>query len=42
MPIWAFFYLWGPGFGTVLPENVQQVIDLSKLLNEIMAKIPKV
>ena len=35
------FYLCGPGFGTVLPENIQQVIDLSPLLNELISEIRK-
>ena len=35
-------FLWGPGFGTVLPENVQQVIDLSPLLNELISEIRKI
>ena len=37
-----FFILWGPGFGTVLPENVQQFIDLSPLLNELISEIRKI
>lgn len=35
------FYSWGPRFDAVLPEDVQQVIELSELLNEILAEISK-
>ena len=31
--------IWGPEFDTVLPENIQQVLDLGPLLNEILAEI---
>ena len=31
--------IWGPEFDTVLPEDVQQVLDLGPLLNEILAEI---
>lgn len=31
--------IWGPEFDTVLPENVQQVLDLGPLLNEVLAEI---
>ena len=31
----------GPEFDAVLPENVQQVLDLGPLLNEILAEIEK-
>ena len=31
--------IWGPEFDTVLPEDVQQVLDLTELLNEIAKQI---
>ena len=32
---------WGPTFDCVLPQDVQQVLDLGPLLSEILAEIEK-